>query len=86
MLTFEDCADYCDLYEDEIQAIVNGTGLSSIEVCAMVHEHADSPQQCRKLLQFLQDYLEKVEMQADEKRAHEVHEAITHFTANHHFV
>lgn len=86
MLTFEDCADYCDLNDDEIQAIINGTGLPPIEVCAMVQQYADSPQQCRKILQFLQEYLEKVESQSDAKRAHEVHEAITHFVSNHHFV
>ncbi len=86
MLTYEDCADYCDLSEDEMQALINGLGLPPIEVCAMVQQYADSPQQCRKMLSFLQDYLEKVESSSDAFRAHEVHEAITHFVSNHHFV
>ena len=86
MLTFQDCADYCDLTEDEVQAFSEGTGIPPIEVCAMVQEYADTPQQCRKLLQFLQDYLEKVEVDADAERSHQVHEAIHHFVANHHLI
>lgn len=86
MLTFEDCADYCDLTNDEIEGLTEGLGLPPIEVCAIVQEYADSPQQCRKMLQFLHQYLEKVETLGDERRSHEVHEAISHFAATHHFV
>lgn len=86
MLTFQDCADYCDLYEDEIQGIINGANVSAIEVCAMVQEYSDSPQECRKMLKFLTDYLEKAESHSDEKRSHEIHEAINHFVSNHHLI
>ena len=86
MLTFEDCADYCDLSDDEIQAFIDGVRLPPIEVCAMVQQYVDSPQECRKMLRFLQEYLEKVESSGDARRSHEVHEAITHFATNHHFV
>lgn len=86
MLTFEDCADYCNLSDDEIQAFIDGVGLPPIEVCAMVQQYAESPQECRKMLRFLQEYLEKVESDGDAERSHEVHEAITHFVENHHFV
>ncbi|WP_210394600.1 hypothetical protein [Motiliproteus sediminis] len=83
MLTFKDCADYCDLSDDEIQGLLQGTHVSPIEVCALVQQYADDPRECRKMVGFLQEYLEKVERQADAKRAHEVHQAINHFVANH---
>jgi hypothetical protein len=86
MLTFQDCADYCDLYDDEIQAITTGANISPIEVCALVQQHADSPKECRKMLKFLTDYLEKAEPNSDEKRSHEIHEAINHFVSNHKLV
>ena len=86
MLTFEDCADFCDLTDDEIQGLSEGAKISPLEVCAMVQKYADNPKECRKMLGFLQDYLERVESQADAKRAHEVHEAINHFVSNHHMI
>jgi hypothetical protein len=86
MLTLEDCADYCDLGNDEIAGLAEGLGLPAIEVCAMVQEYADTPSECRKMLQLLHGYLEKVESQGDDQRSHEVHEAILHFAATHHFV
>ncbi len=86
MLTFQDCADFCDLSDDEIQGILEATNVSPIEVCAMVEEYANSPKECRKMVGFLLEYLEKVESRSGEKRAHEVHEAINHFVANHHIV
>ena len=60
--------------------------MSPIEVCAMVQQSADTPRECRKMVNFLQSYLEKVESKGDSKRAHEVHEAINHFVSNHHMV
>ena len=86
MLTFQDCADYCNLSEDEIQGILKGTNVPAIEVCAMVQEHADSPAECRKMLKFMMDYLERAEVHADAKRSHEIHEAIHHFVSNHRIV
>ena len=86
MLTYQDCADYCDLSDDEIQGILNGVNVPPIEVCAMVQEYSDSPQECRKLLKFLMDYLEKAESKSDAKRSHEIHEAILHFVSNHRLV
>jgi hypothetical protein len=86
MLTFEDCADYCNLGNDEIAGLAEGLGLPSIEVIALVQQYADSPRECRKMLQLLQTYLEKVESTGDEQRSHEVHEAILHFASTHHFV
>ena len=86
MLTFEDCADYCDLNDDQIQAMIIGSGLPPIEVCALVQQYADSPKQCRKMLQFLLEYLEKVECQSDAARSHEVHQSIEQFIERHHFV
>ena len=86
MLTFQDCSDYCDLSDDEIQGLLNATNTSPIEVCAMVQQYSDSPKECRKMVQFLQEYLEKVESKSGEKRSHEVHEAINHFVSNHHIV
>lgn len=86
MLTFKDCADFCDLTDDEIQGLLEGAKLSPIQVCAMVQQYADNPRECRKMVGFLQSYLEKVEGQADAKRAHEVHEAINHFVSNHHMI
>lgn len=86
MLTYQDCADYCDLTEDEIEALADGTGLPPIEVCAIVQQYTDSPQQCRKFMRFLQDYLEKVELSGDDEHSHRVHEAMHHFVANHHLV
>lgn len=86
MLTLQDCCDYCDLSDDEVQGILNGANVTPIEVCAMVQEYADNPAECRKMLKFLQDYLEKVEQRSDAKRSHEVHEAISHFASNHHFI
>jgi hypothetical protein len=86
MLTLEDCADYCDLGSDEIAGLAQGLGLPAIEVCAMVQQYADTPSECRKMLQLLHGYLEKVESQGNDQRSHEVHEAILHFAATHHFV
>ncbi|MCW8883716.1 MAG: hypothetical protein OQK12_00510 [Motiliproteus sp.] len=83
MLTFEDCADFCDLTKDEIQGLAEGTHLHPVEVCALVQRHADNPRECRKMLGLLQEYLERVECHADAKRSHEVHEAINHFASNH---
>lgn len=86
MITFQDCADYCDLSQDEIEGLLEGTKTSPIHVCAMVQEFADSPKECRKMIGFLQAYLEKVEGQSDAKRSHEVHEAISHFVSTHHMI
>ena len=86
MLTLEDCADYCDLTDDEIEAITEGAGIPPIEVCAMVQQYTDSPQECRKILRFLMEYLEKVEAHSDAHRSHEVHEAIQHFVSQHHLI
>ena len=86
MLTLKDCSDYCDLSDDEIEGLLDATDVSPIEVCAMVQQYADNPKECRKLVQFLQEYLEKVESRSDEKRSHEVHEAINRFVSNHHIV
>lgn len=83
MLTYKDCSDYCDLKDDEVQGILNGANLTPIEVCAMVQQYADNPKECRKMVQFLQEYLEKAECKADENRSHEIHLAIDHFTKNH---
>ncbi|WP_428624427.1 hypothetical protein [Sedimenticola sp.] len=83
MLTLKDCADFCDLSDDELLGLLQGADMSPIEVCAMVQQFADTPSECRKMLGFLQTYLEKVESQGDTKRAHEVHEAINHFVSNH---
>lgn len=86
MLTFQDCADYCDLSDDEIQGIVNGAYVSPIEVCAMVQEYAESPEECRKMLKYLLDYMEKAEGRVDAHRCHEIHEAVNRFASKHHFV
>ena len=72
--------------EDEIQGILKGTNVPAIEVCAMVQEHSDSPAECRKMLKFMMDYLERAEVHADAKRSHEIHEAIHHFVSNHRIV
>ncbi|MBC8209424.1 MAG: hypothetical protein H8E21_00045 [Gammaproteobacteria bacterium] len=86
MLSYQDCADYCDLSEDEVSGLLNGANLTPIEVCAMVQQYADSPQECRKMIKFLQDYMETVEAQSNEKRSHEIHQAINHFVANHRLI
>ncbi|MCW8920281.1 MAG: hypothetical protein OQL10_08730 [Sedimenticola sp.] len=86
MLTLKDCADFCDLSDDELLGLLEGADMSPIEVCAMVQQSADTPSECRKMVNFLQSYLEKVESKGDSKRAHEVHEAINHFVSNHHMV
>ncbi|MCW8881427.1 MAG: hypothetical protein OQK42_04600 [Sedimenticola sp.] len=86
MLTLKDCADFCDLSDDELLGLLEGADMSPIEVCAMVQQSADTPRECRKMVNFLQSYLEKVESKGDSKRAHEVHEAINHFVSNHHMV
>ncbi|MDF1528029.1 MAG: hypothetical protein P1R74_02775 [Sedimenticola sp.] len=86
MLTLKDCADFCDLSDDELLGLLEGADMSPIEVCAMVQQSADTPSECRKMVNFLQSYLEKVESKGGSKRAHEVHEAINHFVSNHHMV
>ncbi len=86
MLSFKDLSDYCDLSDDEIAAILNGANESPIEVCAMVQQIGEQPQECRRLLRYLQDYLEKTEQDCDARRAHELHQAIEHFVSNHHYV
>ena len=86
MIRFKDVSDFCDLSEDEILAIAKGANITPIEVCALVQEVADTPKECRKLLKYLYEYLEKTESLEGEKRSHEVHEAINHFVSNHHFV
>ncbi len=83
MLTLKDCADFCDLSDDEILGLLGGAGMSPIDVCATVQQFADTPSECRKMVGFLQSYLEKVESKEDTERAHEVHEAIDHFVSNH---
>jgi hypothetical protein len=86
MLTFQDCADYCNLSDDEIQAIMNGANVTPMEACAMAQEYADSPEECRKMLSYLLEYMEKEEARADAHRCHEIHNAVNHFASNHHFV
>ncbi len=86
MLTFDDCADICDLTDDEIKGLSEGTKLSPIDVCALVQNYADNPKECRKMVGYLQAYLEEVESHSDAKRAHEVHDAINHFVSNHHMI
>ena len=86
MLTLNDCADFCDLSDDELLGLLEGADTTPIEVCAMVQQFADSPKECRKMVGFLQAYLEKVESKGNAKRAHEVHEAIDHFVSNHHMI
>lgn len=86
MLTYEDCVDYCDLTEDEVEALRDATHIPPIEVVAMVQQYADSPRECRIMLKFLLEYLEKVEQSADSKRSHELHDAISHFAARHHYI
>lgn len=86
MLTFQDCADYCGLSEEEIQGIVRGARVTPMEACAMVRQYADSPKECRKMLNYLLEYMEDAEGRVDANRCHEIHKAVNHFADNHHFV
>ena len=86
MLTYEDCSDYCDLSDHEVQGLINATNMTPIEVCAMVQQFADSPTECRKMVKFLMEYLEKMEAKGDANESHEIHTAIDHFVSNHHMV
>lgn len=86
MLTLKDCADFCDLSEDELTAIQCVTHLPFVEACALVESMGNTPAGCRQLLQLMHQYLEHIEAQSDEQKSHEVHKAINRFVANHHFV
>lgn len=70
MLTFRDFADYCDLSDDEIQCILNGTRVTDVETCTIIPEEIDPKLKCRKKDEFLQLYLEKAENLSDKKRTH----------------
>lgn len=86
MLTLKDCADFCDLTDDEVAAIERASHVPFIEACAIVESMGGTPEGCRQLLQLMHEHLERVEAKSDEQRSHEVHEAINHFVSTHHFV
>ena len=86
MLRFTDFSDFCDLSEEEIRTIANGAKVTCVEACAIAHEAEDSPENSRKVLKLMQQYLEHVDKKKDEKRSYEVHQAIDHFASTHHFI
>jgi len=85
MLRFADCSDFCNLSDEEIQIISNGANVPYIEACAIAHEAEDNPGFSRDVLELMQQQLEHVEKNADEKRSKEVHQAINDFASKHKF-
>ena len=86
MISYIDCEGMCGLTDKEVEAIANGAHISPIEACALAEHEADTPKGCRHLLSCMQTYLEYVEAHDDARRSHEVHDAMNHFVASHHFV
>ena len=86
MLSLKDCADYCDLNDDELTAIQRGAHVDSLEACAMAHDAEQNPQNSRRMLKYLQEYLEYVESKESDERSHEVHHVIDHFIKNHRLI
>ena len=85
MLRFLDFSDFCDLSDDEIKAIAKEANVPYIEACAIAHEAEDNPENSRKVLQLMQNYLEHVEKNADGEGSKEIHKAINHFASTHKF-
>ncbi|MEZ5476085.1 MAG: hypothetical protein R3E95_00845 [Thiolinea sp.] len=87
MISLTDCTDLCDVTCDELEAIELGAHVSPIEACALARD-ADNPQPCRKLLKYMQTYLEYVESHdtSGGRQSHAVHESINHFVSEHHFI
>lgn len=83
MLSLKECSDFCDLSDDEMKAIERGAHVSPVEACALAHEAEDNPKDSRRMLRYLQEYLEYVESHETPQRSHEVHQVIEHFTTNH---
>lgn len=86
MLSLKDCADYCDLTDDELTAIQRGAHVNTLDACALAHEAEQSPKNSRRVLKYLQEYLEYVESKESEERSHEVHQIIDHFIVNHRLI
>ena len=85
MLRFLDFSDFCDLSDEEIQVIAKEAKVSDINACAIAHEAEDNPEASRQVLKLMQQRLEQVEKNADEKGSKEVHSAINHFASTHKF-
>ena len=88
MLTYKECAEFCDLSNDEIQAIERAAQVTTMEACALLQDMAETPDGCRRALAYMMEYLEHVETVdgKSEKRSQEVHRAINHFAKTHRFV
>ncbi len=86
MLSLKECSDFCSLGEDEMRAIERGAHVSAVEACALAHEAEDSPKDSRRMLRYLQEYLEYVEGHESAQRSREVHHIIEHFTNNHRMI
>lgn len=86
MLSLKDCADYCDLTDDELNAIQRGAHVTTLDACALAHDAEQNPQNSRRVLKYLQEYLEYVEGTESDQRSHEVHHVIDHFIKNHHLI
>lgn len=85
MLTYEDCADFCNFTEEEVRALEDGENVPALEACIRAHGLADNARGCRQFLKYLQERLEHVEAMNDSKASKEVHDAMKHFTSTHQY-
>lgn len=86
MLSLKDCVDYCGLSDDAVSAIQYGAGVNALEACVLAQDAEQSARSSRRMLQYLQTYLEHVESQENPQRSHEVHQIIDHFVTNHRLI
>lgn len=84
MIRFQDCKDYCDLTEDEVEAIGAGMHATPMEACALAQKAEVSPEGREAILKCMNEYLALVESHEHGKQhVKEVHDAIERFAAHH---
>lgn len=84
MIRFQDCKDYCDLTEDEVEAIGISMHTTPVEACALAQKAEVSPEVCQTILKCMHEYLEHVEShEHDAEHVEEVRAAIERFVAHH---
>ena len=84
MIRFQDCKDYCDLTEDEVEAIGAGMHTTPVEACALAQKAEVSPKGREAILKCMNEYLELVEShEQGEEHVEEVRAAIERFAVHH---
>ncbi len=84
MLTYEDCLEFCELSEDEVDAIANHENVPDMIAVELgnylVHSAAGEPAICHMIM----DDIREARAGGHRARAAKLELVLTHFVASHH--